>query len=104
MPRSLIRRLVLAAFLGLLVAPWSAAAATRSHFPKRSQTSKATPLSVLLGSLFGFMPKIGCGIDPDGLLTPPADAGCGLDPNGRCATATTEIGCGIDPNGCAGEN
>jgi hypothetical protein len=104
MPRSLIRRLVLAALLGLLVAPWSAAAATRSHFPKRSQTSKATPLSVLLGSLLRFLTKEGCGIDPSGLLTPPADAGCGIDPDGRCAAITTEIGCGIDPNGCAGEN
>jgi hypothetical protein len=61
-------------------------------------------LSAATGSWFGFSTKEGCGIDPSGLLTPPADAGCVLDPNGGCATANLESGSELDPNGHAGWN
>jgi hypothetical protein len=104
MPRSLMRPLALAALLGLLLAPWSAAAAGPSHSTKRPQVLEVRPLSVLLGSLLRFLTKEGCMIDPDGLLTPPADEGCGLDPSGHCTAATADAGCGLDPNGCASGN
>jgi hypothetical protein len=60
-----------------------------------------------LGSLWSFLLKAGCMIDPSGHCvtgsTPASpDAGCRIDPDGRCLAkrqVTPKEGCRIDPNG-----
>jgi hypothetical protein len=60
-----------------------------------------------LGSLWNFLLKAGCMIDPSGHCitgsTPAGpDAGCMIDPDGGCLTkrrVTPKEGCMIDPNG-----
>jgi hypothetical protein len=60
-----------------------------------------------LGSLWSFLLKAGCMIDPFGHCvtgsTPAGpDAGCRIDPNGVCVTkrrVTPKEGCRIDPDG-----
>jgi hypothetical protein len=81
-------------------------AASLLAFPPPAQLE---PLWAFLSSLWSEpSPKIGCGMDPNGLCAPApqpeTDAGCGMDPDGRCTPAPqveSDAGCGADPSGCS---
>jgi hypothetical protein len=109
MPRLPLGRTLAAVVVSLsLATPWYAAAAQKAPSPAQASRTTASTLPDLAHHLWGWVTdqwaKVGCSIDPGGLLDP-LFCEVSVTPDAGIYQSNSDVGCSLDPGGfgCGGQ-